>query len=286
MNTTRLVCSECLTEACFAGVLMCENARRASVIKRSAPARETAPLVLPADEFDAMKAVMEALTGPDGKPVPYLTGVGHGWHAVSRESLAYLRTGPADSVAFAECGELVRVAPKFGAYNRADVPVSNDPCHICAFTVAAAGGMPALQAEVDRLPAFAADICRAILTEPDWEPRGPASIQLLAKVAAHAPALRLREECADRDCEHEGGICPSDGAVCAACSLLAGDWAGEWQGQLREECTIPAPCAVLLALAKYAGVTGHPQGYASRTGALSALGNMEPLFDITPEGTS
>lgn len=29
----RLVCSECLTEACFAGVLMCDNARTASVIE-------------------------------------------------------------------------------------------------------------------------------------------------------------------------------------------------------------------------------------------------------------
>ena len=236
------------------------------------------------------------VTLPD---VPYLTGVGRGWHAIDLPSMGYLRTGPADSVAFAVCGELVRVAPRSGAYNRSDVPVSNDPCHVCAFTVAAAGGESALQAEINRLrptsdeipalsrlmpdPFLAVNICRAIAAEPDWEPGHPASIQLLATVAAHRPVLRLREECADRGCEHEGGVCPSDGAVCAACSLLAGDWAGEWRGQLREECTIPAPCAVLLALAKYAGVTEHPPAPASRSVALSAPDNMEPLFEV-PNG--
>lgn len=225
----------------------------------------------------------------DGNFPPYLTGVGHRWHAVSRESLAYCRTGSADSVTFAECGELVRVAPKFGAYNRADVPVSNDPCYICSFTVAATGDMPALQAEVDRLrptmdeipaldrlmpdPFLAVNICRAILTEPDWEPGHPASIQLLAQAAAHRPVLLLPEGCAEGDCEHstdDAGCSYPDATVgCKACSLQTGSWAGEWEGQFREECTIPAPCAVLLALAKYAGVTGHPHAPASRTEALS-----------------
>ena len=220
--------------------------------------------------------------------VPYLTGVGRGWHAISLPSMDYLRTGPADSVAFAVCGELVRVAPRSGAYNRGDVPVSNDPCHVCAFTVAAAGGIPALQAEIDRLrptsdelpalsrlmpdPFLAVNTCQAIAAEPDWEPGHPASIQLLATAAAHAPVLLLPEGCAEGDCEHGDGLCdyPDASAGCRACSLQTGSWAGEWEGQFREECTIPAPCAVLLALAKYAGVTEHPHVPASRTEALSA----------------
>jgi hypothetical protein len=39
--------------------------------------------------------------------------------------------------------------------------------------------------------------------------------------------------------------------ACQACSLQAGSWAGEWEGQYAVECTIPAPCGVLTALAEY-----------------------------------
>jgi hypothetical protein len=223
----------------------------------------------------------KAVTLPD---VPYLTGVGRGWHAIDLPSMDYLRTGPADSVAFAVCGELVRVAPRSGAYNRGDVPVTYGPCQMCAWTVAAATGT--LEQEIARLepkgnelaalarvlpdPMLAAKICRAILTEPDWEPGHPASIQLLAKVAVHRPVLLLPEGCAEGDCGHitDDAECsyPDAAVGCKACSLQTGSWAGEWEGQFREECTIPAPCAVLLALAKYAGVTEHPPAPASRTG--------------------
>lgn len=245
----------------------------------------SAPLVMPADEFAAVKAVMAALTGPDGKPVPYLTGVGRGWHAVSLPSMEYLRTGPADSVAFAECGELVRVAPEVGAYNRADVPVSHDPCQACAWTVAAQTGT--LEREAGLLvptgndlaaltrvlpdPVLAAKIARAILAAPDWEPGHPADVQLLATVAAHAPVLLLPEGCAEGDCEH-GDECdyPEASAGCKACSLQAGSWAGEWEGQFREECQIPAPCRVLLALAEHAGVTAK-QVTVSRDDLLAAI---------------
>ena len=210
-------------------------------------------------------------TPEDLPDVPFLTGVGSSnWHAIPKDSLAYCRTGPADSVTFASCGELARVATKYGAYNRATTPVLYHPCYVCAFTVAAAGGWSALQAEIDRLrptadelprlgrlvpdPFAAVNACRAILAREGDEdqaehgPGHPATIQLLATIAEHVPALLVSEECGDGDCEHTGGACPSSTAACIACSLVVGDWAGEWQGQLRPECTIKAPCAVLLAL--------------------------------------
>ena len=232
--------------------------------------------------------------------VPYLTGVGRGWHAIDLPSMDYLRTGPADSVAFAVCGELVRVAPKFGAYNRVDVPVTHNPCQACAWTVAAQTGTLEREARLlvptgndltalTRIlpdPMLAAKIAQAILADPGWERGDPASIQLIASAAAHAPVLLVPEGCADGDCEHgDGGGCdyPDVTAGCQACSLQTGSWAGEWEGQFREECTIPAPCAVLLALAKYAGVTEQAQAPVSRTEALSAPDDMEPLFEV-PNG--
>lgn len=231
---------------------------------------EAGPLVMPPDEFAAVKAVKDAFTGPDGKPVRYLTGVSHGWHAVSLPSMDYLRTGPADAVAFAECGELVRVAPKFGAYDRGSVPVSYGPCQMCAWTVAGATGT--LEREIARLapqgdelaalarilpdPMLAVKICRAILAKSDREDGHEATIQLLATAAAHAPVLLLPEGCAEGDCGHGDGMCdyPEADAGCQACSLQTGSWAGEWEGQFRTECTIPAPCGVLLKLAGYAGI--------------------------------
>jgi hypothetical protein len=210
-------------------------------------------------------------TPEDLPDVPFLTGVGSGnWHAIPKDSLDCCGDGWADSVTFASCGELVRVARKFGAYSRTTTPVLYHPCQICAWTAAAAGGEAALQAEADLLrptadelpklarlvpdPFVAVNACRAILArerDEDEAEHGldhPATIQLLATIAEHVPALLVSEECADGDCEHTGGACPPSAAACLACSLVVGDWAGEWQGQVRPECTIKAPCAVLLAL--------------------------------------
>ena len=182
----------------------------------------------------------------------FLTGIGSGdWHAIPKDALAYALEGPAYSVAFAACGELVRVAAKYGAYNRDTTPVTYHPCQPCAWTVAAEGGMPSIDAEIGRLPSLAGDTCRAILgrTDADYEPDHPATIQLLATVAAHAPVDLVSEECAEGDCDHADGQHPSSTVACLACSPVTGDWAGEWEGRLRPECIINAPCAVLLALA-------------------------------------
>ena len=200
---------------------------------------------------------------------PFLTGVGGGrWHAISRESMACLRTGPADSVAFAECGELVRVALKFGAYDRAAIPVLYHPCHTCAWTVAAEtktldheiglmvprDGELAALAQVLPNPTIAARLARTLIARAarDEDYGQEKLIQLLAAVSAHAPVRLVSEDCADGGCSHEGR-CPGQVAR-EACSLQAGEWAGEWAGQFLKECTVPAPCPVLAAIAGYAGV--------------------------------
>jgi hypothetical protein len=195
------------------------------------------------------------MTGTGSETPAFLTGIGSGdWHAIKAEAMTYALTGPAYSVAFAACGELVRVAEKYGTYDRGTQPVMFSPCQPCAWTVAVAGGSPALEAEIGRLPTAAVEACRAILARIGDEEAGvewddPETIQLLATVAAHAPVDLVGEACADGDCEHPEGECPSSATACLACSVTAGDWAGEWEGRLRPEGTIKAPCAVLLALA-------------------------------------
>lgn len=211
----------------------------------------------PGDDAPAVAAAAES----------FLTGVQHQWHAIPAAAMAYAtRTDDGTlTVAQACCGDLVRTA-KYGTYNRGSVPVAHDPCQPCAWTVAALTGQ--LDTEVGRLipvgttrtamkrilrdPDIAATAARRILTAAaagatDYPPDHPATIQLLAAVAAHAPVLLINEACAEGDCDHDGESCTFQGAAagCAACSLITGDWAGEWQGGFRAECRIEAPCQVL-----------------------------------------
>jgi hypothetical protein len=198
----------------------------------------------------------------------FLTGVQHQWHAVPTGGMAYAaRTSDGTlTIAQACCGDLVRVAPKLSPYNRGSVPVAHDPCQTCAWTVAALTGQ--LEVEIGRLtpvgtvrtamtrimrdPDIAATAAARILDAargpgcPDG-PADPATIQLLAAVAAHAPVLLINEACGEGDCDHDGEPCTFQGGTvaCAACSLISGEWAGEWQGGFRPECRIEAPCQVL-----------------------------------------
>jgi len=79
--------------------------------------------------------------------------------------------------------------------------------------------------------------------------------------------LLVPEDCAEGSCDHgvyeddhgdkdEVWTCPYPDATvgCAACSVQAGSWAGEWEGQYAEECTVAAPCDVLRALARHCHV--------------------------------
>ena len=144
---------------------------------------------------------------------------------------------------------------------------SNAPVHSALSRLAAAAGCPACRwivaartGSLDSTLALLADplgqrIARGILRRAamdEKDPDDPETMHLLAAVSRHSPVGLVAEECSEGDCDHDGR-CPSTHA-CRACSLQAGSWAGEWEGQYMDECTIPAPCAPLLALAAHYGV--------------------------------
>ena len=195
----------------------------------------------------------------------YLTGVQDGWHAIAPDALKYAAaTSNGVWIVPAECGALVRLAPKFGPYVRDALPVMHAPCPPCAWSVAVATGGTDREialildddgaaAALRRLgldPELPARLCRAILAATSsGDPAGQAVIRQLAAVSAHAPGLSVGEECAEGGCHHKPCSYPSSRPVCWACSLRAGEEAGEWAGSLMSECAVTAPCGVLTALA-------------------------------------
>ena len=186
----------------------------------------------------------------------FVTGVQQGWHAI--DATPFPGCG---KHAWALCGAIVRMAgEKYQPYDPSSVPVSYDYCPLCRWTVAAAtGDFDAALRDLGHPLAIAT--ATAILEQSGRLEQGvddPATIQLLAAVAAHTPVLLVTEDAAE-----EGGCLgcvdpPCHGCsgrlACKACSLQEGSWAGEWEGMYRQACTIEAPCAVLLALAEHAGV--------------------------------
>ncbi len=215
--------------------------------------------------------------------VQFVTGAGDGhmWHAIDRDR-AEDEAAQATGVAAAVCGALARLT-KYGVYDRTAVPVVYGPCPLCAWTVAiatssterelrlltpdehAAGAL----ARAGAPPFLAVNICRAVLaheSSPDAEGglEHEATVQILGHATSHQPALAISEDCAynDRACSHRPAAAgsswrcdyPGAEALCPACSLRAGSWAGELEGDIMEECRVPAPCGVLRALAVRHGV--------------------------------
>jgi hypothetical protein len=204
--------------------------------------------------------------------VPYVCGSGAVddlVHAIPRERAARaLRKR--ELFQRAVCDTLAYLAPRHGAFDRATLHQALDPCPECAWALAITAGTAAVQRELDALtptghtldaltrltgdPLIARRTCQAILAEANSVTGHLAdeqTLQLLATVSRHAPVTLLYEGCRDGDCEPEhdpAEPCPAQPA-CPACSLQAGQWAGEWEGLYLPECTIPAPCQVLLTLA-------------------------------------
>jgi len=219
--------------------------------------------------------------------VQFITGAdagGTAWHAIERRRAEHVSTQAAGGVTVAVCGALARVT-SHGVYDRAARPVAYGPCQVCAWTVAIATGSmerelrlttpddrsAAAMARVGVDPLLAVKVCRAVLAK-ESSPAAEngldhdATAQVLACASAHRPILAIPEECAedDRSCSHypgeadtdEGWRCeyPACDALCLACTLRAGSWAGGWAGDVMDECRVIAPCDALRALAAHYGL--------------------------------
>jgi hypothetical protein len=259
----------------------------------------TAPT--PRPEGDRQESLLHplaelALVPPGLNPDPLIAvqfvvgaGNGHVRHAIDRDQAEH-EIAQATGIAAAVCGALARVT-EYGVYNRLAVPEGYGLCPLCAWTVAIATSSTerelrlltpddhtaAALARAGADPLVAVTICRAVLArEASKDAEGgldhEATVQILAHATSHRPALAIAEDCAenDRACSHRPTLAdgswrcdyPGADALCLACSLRAGSWAGGLEGDVMEECRVPAPCEVLRALADYYGVAlAGPSGY-------------------------
>lgn len=202
------------------------------------------------------------------KTQPYRIGIGGDLlHAVTAEHAAL---PPQWRHVGTPCGVSVVVAREWGEFRRGnDRLATHQLCAHCAWTVALALGTAEqeLAAVAPSPPEELAwglllpdrDLlvrtCRAILVarqaERECDADHPSWAQLLGHVTAHRPEILVPEDCSEGDCEHDGDLAACYAAstviACPVCSVRAGTWAGEWEGQY--EITVPAPCSVLTAVA-------------------------------------
>lgn len=173
----------------------------------------------------------------------------------------------------AECGRTVRIAQDWGVFERGNEKVDQlGVCVECAWTVAVATGktnpelaalVPASVAEHDALmrllpkPFLFLDICRKLLA--DMVDEGPEGrfVQLLTVATQHRPVVLLDGLCWEANCDHDEKprdcYADADTVACGACSVSAGEWAGEFAGYT-EVLVSAEECPVLPAMAKALGV--------------------------------
>lgn len=210
--------------------------------------------------------------------VPYVIGLHDGLlHAVSHDAaVRAVEHSDSDSrrvTVGSECGECVAIARRWGPFQRGTEHLDRHDgrlCPHCAWIVALdqnttdteLAALTPTGAELAALhlllpdPMLAVRICQRILAtardEGEYDADNPRWAQHLAHATAHRPILLVDEDCIEGGCEHgdlDGCYRTSNTVACDACSIQAGSWAGEWEGQY--ECTVPAPCAVLPAMAEH-----------------------------------
>lgn len=192
----------------------------------------------------------------------YAIGIADLLHAIPSEYLTdagqYLRTACGDSAIYAtEWGEFRRGNPHLRPHRL---------CQHCAWTVAlandtveeeiaAAGPSSTEQHAWGRLmpdPDLIVRTVQAILAartaETTADADHPRWAQMLGHLTAHRPELLTVEDCAEGSCDHDDEVaCYAEATIgCPTCSVKAGPWAGEWEGQC--EVLVPAPCSVLVAM--------------------------------------
>lgn len=199
---------------------------------------------------------------------PPLTGASHdGWHAVAKVFEPPNGADAAGGVAL--CGATVGLARgEYGPFDPDRFP--RQTCLECVWRFAIttgdlAGRYRALLA--GGVPVLAAELAEAIVTVAssplaDYDLEHPFTVGLLVAVSEHAPTALISRDCAEGGHDHDedefdsDGRCPTVAIACMACSLLTGDWAGDWEGTCLPECTVAAPCEVLRTLAAHYERTG------------------------------
>lgn len=174
-----------------------------------------------------------------------------------------------DAVAAAACGQMVRLAAKWGAYEPDSLYLQQGRvCVPCSWIVA--GARDELPARIAAMkpdekntnviaaalgdPLAGVQLLEAIAADDELGDPLPGRFyrsqraDLLARAAQHLPQVVVCEECSDGlgSCHDERDPC--DAALCMTCTLTAGPWAGEWEGYTLDECLVYAPCSVLRAL--------------------------------------
>ncbi|GAT01322.1 hypothetical protein [Mycolicibacterium fortuitum] len=172
------------------------------------------------------------------------------------------------------CGQLVALTPVWGPYSRETARRHPGRCPDCAWILALHRGavdeeIAAFTAARDNLDAAAiaasvGDIAQKVLTavvrDPDLADCGQRlapshQSQILGHVSRHLPVVGVCEECVEIGTvnAHGHGVpCPAQKVTCARCSVASHEeWAGEWAGTFLQECTVTAPCSVLITVATH-----------------------------------
>jgi hypothetical protein len=214
--------------------------------------------------------------------VDYHIGLDDGrLHAIrhTEAAMAVQEAGPAEWMVTARsvCNRTVRIARGFGEYDRGNESLRiHGACPECEWEAAIESGTTVTVIKAMRLtgadrdaatkafgdPDLACRLYAAILCGDDYDQDHPHVLQLLAHATRHAPVLLVSEECGEGDCEHEepAGCYENPVFACEACSVVAGSWAGSWEGQFARECQVPAPCSAFTALLTHYGIrpAGRP----------------------------
>lgn len=207
--------------------------------------------------------------------VDYLIGLDGGrLHAVRyRDAAKAALANPSEwrITTHSVCHRQVGVARTWGGYDRDNENLATHRvCPECEWEVAVEAGTTAAVIKAMRFtgpdrdaaakalgdPDLACRLYEAILATDRYDQDHPHVQDLLVHATRHGPVLLMSEECCDGDCEHEGPAeCREDSWFgCGACSVVAGSWAGEWEGQFATECTVAAPCSAFTALLTHYGI--------------------------------
>jgi hypothetical protein len=206
----------------------------------------------------------------------YRFGIGAGgsdwrWHAVDlqvggpRMADAVARGGQRGDVeVFSVCGIRAELVRRLGQFTYGSRWLSERRCERCGWVVALNRGT--VEAEIELHVGAAGDVDTGLLRQvftavladvaPGRDAESGHRSDLLAHAARHRPTAIVCEQCGEKCSAAEGHgegvvVCPQVQLVCGECTFSAGRWADEREGMSTAECVVPAPCSVLVALARH-----------------------------------